>query len=147
MGKAFIRTIKTIDGKFVGQVRSLASNAKEVAHYESPEYYTREMAQTAAKCWKEFHMTEEPKTPAREYTIYEDDKVYESGALQNTGKVIDFIGRTINDSPHREIVKCGELGGMFTGYEGFVLEICIGDPKSKMRGNWRRFTVIKANQK
>jgi hypothetical protein len=89
---------------------------------------------------------ETPETPAREYSIYEDDKVYEFGALQNTSKVLDFIGKTLNEKPRTEI-KYSELRGMLTEYEGFVLHICVGQPMSNMRGNWRTFTVLKASQK
>lgn len=146
MGKGIVKVGKTLEGKYYGQVITLNDEFHQSAHYETPEYVTEEMAQADAKCWKEFHMSDDAKTPAREFSIYEDDRIFEAGALQNTRKVLDFIGKTLNENPHAEI-KHGELTGLLKGEEGFVLMICVGKPTYKDRGNWRRFTVLKANQK
>jgi hypothetical protein len=146
MAKGIVKVGKTLEGKYYGQVVSLNDEFHQTAHYETPEYLTEEMAQADAKCWKEFHMTDDAKAPAKEYRINEDDRVFEFGGLQNTNRVLDFIGKTLNENPRAEI-KYSELGGLLTGYEGFVLHICVGRPGSKEIGTWRRFTVLKANQK
>jgi hypothetical protein len=54
MASAYTHTIKTIEGKYVGQVRQGTAT-----HYETPEYLTKAMAISDANCWKAFHMTEE----------------------------------------------------------------------------------------
>lgn len=146
MAKGYVKIGRTTEGKYFAQVQTVNHLAHVTTHYETPEYITQEMAQADAECWREFHMVETPETPAREFSIYEDDKVYEFGALLNTTKVLDFIGKTLNEKPDT-VIRYGELTGLFTGYEGFVLHICIGNPESRMAGNWRRFTVISSDQK
>jgi hypothetical protein len=83
-----LKIVETMDGKFVGQVYSV-SNGNAKGLYETPEYFTREMAYADANCWDEFHGT--PKTnvtiPSEtEFTVDAGDTVYGRTGSKRTGE-------------------------------------------------------------
>lgn len=55
---SYVHTGRTIEGKYFAQIRT-TQNGRTVTHYETAEYLTKGMADADAKCWKEFHMTDE----------------------------------------------------------------------------------------
>lgn len=117
----YFNTIRTTEGKYVTQVRTVNADGTEVTHYESPEYLTYYMASADANCWKEFHMVEK-KDERREYSIDEGDKVYEFGSKLNTTAVVALISETIAAHPKTEI-KIGPLTGLMAQFEGFKFQI------------------------
>lgn len=126
------------NGKYYAQVRTFDGQT-EVTHYETPEYLTAEMAYADAKCWKAFHMTDSKQD--NDYSISEDDTIFEAGSKMNTSKVIELIAKHADSE-----CKVGPLTGLMTGLPGFTLAVRVGRKGSTMRGTWRTFTIRKVSK-
>lgn len=91
MNKGYVKVTRTPEGKYYGQVR-LYNGRSDMIRYETPEYLTKDMANTDAACWKAFHMTDE--TPAVDYDINADDTVRthasRNGTPNNTWTASEF---------------------------------------------------------
>lgn len=138
MDNGYAKVSKTPEGKYFGQVKR-TEGMRTVTYYETPEYLTSDMAATDANCWRAFHMVENRSTKP-EYTICEDDKVYEFGSKLNTGKVVDMITGVSNHP--KAAYKVGPLTGRMVEFEGFKLSLYM--PVDKF---WRTFDVIKSDSK
>jgi hypothetical protein len=131
-------TVKTIEGKFVGQVLSRNVNGNVKILFETPEYVTRQMAVADAKCWKEFHMSK-PVIREDKFDVCEDDIVYYRNKKMTGREFADFLTRIIDgaiaiDSEIKYSVRPFENG------QGFKLWVTVGrTPK-------REFRVIKVGQ-
>lgn len=77
MGKGYVTVKRDNSGKYFAQVR-ISTGGTNKAIYETPEYITKHMAEADAKCWKEFHMTDETSQTAKahqNFNICENDTV------------------------------------------------------------------------
>lgn len=138
---AFIKSFMVGGQYYVAQVRTFNGKG-EVTHYETPEYYTEQMANADAECWLEFHMNqtpEKPKTTEAEFTIEADDKVYSRSGNAITGeKFATHLRRVQLQSPD---VTFKVYPFSQSTKKGFHLDIIYpGNAPT------RKFTIHKADQ-
>lgn len=145
MVKATVKTYRTLDGKYVGQVRRFEMD-RTVTHYETPEYVTRQMAVADANCWMEFHMsytdpdanhnTEEVNEEVEtEYTVNENDTVYYRAGKMTGAEFSTWLNTVISRNADKEIKY--DVEPFNNGSNGFHLRVKIGNQPV------RRYRVFK----
>jgi hypothetical protein len=118
MVKATTKVIRTLDGKYVGQVRRFELD-RTIKHYETPEYLTYTMADADAKCWMEFHMTEvvkpvEALVEAPVEAPVENKRKFDISATDTVR-----TGKSRNGVPNRLWTGAEFTGKLFEWYDKF----------------------------